>query len=58
MTESRPLGGFDDEADCIGSYYAAVAELRRRYLAGEELPEGWRPPGYQPKQAAKSPWER
>lgn len=39
MTESE----FDPDADCRDSYYAAVAELRRRYLAGEELPEGWRP---------------
>jgi hypothetical protein len=37
---------FDEEADCYLSYYAAVAELRRRFLAGEPLPEGWRPEGY------------
>jgi hypothetical protein len=49
---------FDEEADCIASYYAAVAELRRRYLAGEELPEGWRPPGYRQNSDAMSPWER
>ena len=30
-----------EPGDCL-----EVAELRRRYLAGEELPEGWRPQGY------------
>lgn len=35
---------FDEARDCYESYYAAVAELRRRYLAGEPLPEGWQPP--------------
>lgn len=34
---------FDETADCLGSYYAAVAELRRRYLSGEAMPEGWDP---------------
>ena len=37
---------FDEESDCYLSYYAAVAEMRRRFLAGEPLPEGWRPEGY------------
>lgn len=32
-----------ETADCIGSYYAAIEELRRRWLAGEPMPEGWEP---------------
>ena len=43
---SAPPTEFDEARDLYESYFAAVAELRRRYLAGEELPEGWRPPGY------------
>lgn len=35
--------GFDELRDCHDSYYAAVAEMRRRWLAGEELPPEWTP---------------
>lgn len=34
---------FDELLDCHDSYYAAVAEMRRRWLAGEELPPEWTP---------------
>jgi hypothetical protein len=34
---------FDAERDCHDSYYAAVAELRRRFLAGEYIPPEWHP---------------
>ena len=37
---------FDETADCIGSYYAAVEEMRRRLLAREWLPPEWRPGSY------------
>lgn len=37
MTEEECL------RDCHDSYYAAVAEMRRRWLGGEPLPPEWTP---------------
>jgi hypothetical protein len=40
MTDS-----FDPARDCHDSYYAAVAELRRRFLAGQLSLADWTPSG-------------
>jgi hypothetical protein len=32
---------FDEEADCIGSYYAAVEALRLRDRASRQIRVGW-----------------
>lgn len=34
---------FDPERDFYESYMAVIAELRRRWLAGEYIPPEWRP---------------
>jgi hypothetical protein len=34
---------YDPLLDFYLSYYACVDELRRRYLAGEPLPDEWNP---------------
>lgn len=42
-TCSTPPIEFDEARDLYDSYYAAVAEMRRRLLAGEPLPPEWMP---------------
>ena len=48
-----PADTFDEERDLYESYLAAVAELRRRYLAGEPMPEGWDPREREARDAAR-----
>lgn len=37
MTEDRP---YDEAADAVGSYYAAIQAIGERVKAGEPLPTG------------------
>jgi hypothetical protein len=39
---SRVLTQEEEDADSYGSWLAAIAEMRRRYLAGEPIARLWR----------------